>query len=478
MTTLTYAESAAAALDSSDFPGDPQLSSQFRLALEAAPTGMILVDRSGCIALVNSQVEKIFGYPRGELIGNRIEMLVPERLRQRHPTYRDGFFANSHARPMGGGRDLFGLRKDGSEVPIEIGLNPLRTPQNEFVLSSVVDITERKRSADQFRLALEAAPTGMLMVDSQGRIVLVNAQVEKLFGYEREELIGEPIEKLVPERFRAKHPGFREGFYTSPQTRAMGGGRDLFGMRKDGSEMPIEIGLNPLRTSQGDFVLSSIVDITERKNLESALRQQLRERDVLLQEVHHRVKNNLQVISSLISLQSNSLPDNAGHNALAECATRVQAIALIHEQLYQARDFSSVPFSEYTQSLAVNVFRTAGVSLDAVHLQLEIEPVSVAVDTAIPCGLILSELITNALKHAFPNGRTGTLRVALVSGDDGERTLTVADDGIGLPDNFDLSACQSLGMHLIHSLTEQIRGRFSFKNDPGATFTLHFKDNQ
>jgi PAS domain S-box-containing protein len=478
MTTLTFSESASTSLDSANFPSDPQLSSQFRLALEAAPTGMILVDRNGCIALVNSQVEKLFGYARAELIGQPIEMLVPERFRKRHPDYRAGFFADSKTRSMGGGRDLYGLRKDGSEVPIEIGLNPLRTPQNEFVLSSVVDITERKHSADQFRLALEAAPTGMMMVDSEGRIVLVNAQVEKLFGYAREELIGEPIEKLVPERFRAHHPGFRNNFYHQPEARPMGGGRDLFGLRKDGSEMPIEIGLNPLRTAQGTFVLSSIVDITERKRLESALRQQLRERDVLLQEVHHRVKNNLQVISSLISLQRNSVGDDRSHSALDECATRVQAIALIHEQLYQARDFSSVPFYEYTHNLAATIFRTSGTSLDAVRLQLEIEPISVAVDTAIPCGLILSELITNSLKHAFPNGRTGTLRVALTSDSDGERALTVADDGVGLPEKFDPNSCQSLGMHLIHSLTDQIRGRFEYASDNGATFTLYFRDSQ
>jgi two-component sensor histidine kinase len=151
---------------------------------------------------------------------------------------------------------------------------------------------------------------------------------------------------------------------------------------------------------------------------------------------------------------------------------------LIHEQLYQARDFSSVPFYEYTHNLAATIFRTSGTSLDAVRLQLEIEPISVAVDTAIPCGLILSELITNSLKHAFPNGRTGTLRVALTSGSNGERALTVADDGVGLPEQFDPHTYQSLGMHLIHSLTDQIRGRFEYASNNGATFTLYFRDSQ
>ncbi|HEX2733546.1 MAG TPA: PAS domain S-box protein, partial [Polyangiaceae bacterium] len=169
---------------------------------------------------------------------------------------------------------------------------------------------------EQFRLAIEAAPTGMLIVDSNGQIALVNSQIEKLFGYERAALVGQPVEMLVPERFRSQHPQYRAHFLARPAFRPMGAGRDLYGLHKNGSEIPIEIGLNPLRTAQGDFVLSSVVDITERKRAErereellgqlralnaeleqrvqlrtEVLSATLREREVLLQEVHHRVKN-------------------------------------------------------------------------------------------------------------------------------------------------------------------------------------------
>lgn len=151
---------------------------QFRLAIEAAPTGMLMMDESGSMVLVNAQVEKLFGYPRAELLDQKIEMLVPARLRARHPQFRSEFFGAPQARAMGAGRDLYGLRKDGTEIPIEIGLNPLQTSEGNFVLSSVVDITERKRSVEQFRMAIEAAPTGMLMMNSAGDIVLVNMQIE------------------------------------------------------------------------------------------------------------------------------------------------------------------------------------------------------------------------------------------------------------------------------------------------------------
>jgi len=172
---------------------------------------------------------------------------------------------------MGAGRDLRGLRKDGSEFPVEIGLNPIETEQGIWVLSAIVDITERKRAEEMFRLVVEAAPSAIVVADSLGKIVLVNNQTEKLFGYRREELIGQEVDILVPLRYRGKHPASRVEFMHEPRARAMGAGRDLWGLRKDGSEFPVEIGLNPIRTEHGTWVLSAIVDITERKRTEDEI---------------------------------------------------------------------------------------------------------------------------------------------------------------------------------------------------------------
>jgi PAS domain S-box-containing protein len=472
---------------------------QFRLAIEAAPTGMLMMDHSGAIVLVNEQIEKLFGYPREELLGKKIEVLVPERFRALHPDFRQTFFSDPKVRAMGGGRELYGLRKDGSEIPIEIGLNPLETPEGRFVLSSVVDITERKRSVEQFRLAIEAAPTGMMMVNDAGIIVLVNMQVERLFGYSRAELLGQKIEMLVPARFRGNHPGFRDAFFLNPKSRAMGGGRDLYGVRKDGTEIPIEIGLNPLSTPEGNFVLSSVVDITGRKRAdqerESLLGQlrslnadlerrvgertaeltaTLREREILLQEIHHRVKNNLQVISSLINLQVRQLEDGSSRDALEECQTRVQAIALIHEKLYQSKDYSRVPFSEYARGLADSVFSALRVSNNTVALEFAIEPLSLGVDKAIPCGLILNELITNCLKHAFPQSRCGRVRVEMRQDGPRDVVLCVRDDGVGMPKGFDPGSSTSLGMSLVYTLLEQLEGNLDIESDRGTTFRLRF----
>ena len=244
-----------------------------RSVIDSSPSGLLLVDAGGKIVLVNREIERLFGYAREELIAKPVELLLPPALRQGHTGFRGDFMREPRARAMGAGRDLFGLHKDGSEVPVEIGLTPLITEEGTFVLSSVVDISARKRAEARFRLAVESSPNGMVMVDSGGRIVLVNQEVERMFGYQREELLGRSIELLVPERFHDGHPEDRARFFRTPNRRLMGAGRDLFGRRKDGSEVPVEIGLNPIETDDGLFVLSSIVDISARKRADEERRQ-------------------------------------------------------------------------------------------------------------------------------------------------------------------------------------------------------------
>jgi len=289
-----------------------------RAAVESSPSGLLMVDPDGRIVLVNREVERLFGYPREELLGQSVDLLVPESMRKGHSAFRDTFLSDPKVRAMGVGRDLYGLRRDGTRVPVEIGLTPVATERGMFVLSSIVDISARKSAEARFRAAVESSPAGMVMVDQKGRIVLVNREVERLFGYDRTELVGTSIERLVPERFRGRHPGFREGFFNAPDVRAMGAGRDLFGLRKDGSEVPIEIGLNPIEMEEGLFVLSSIVDISERqreererKELEAQLRQaqKLEAVGTLAGGVAHDFNNILSAILGYAELLEDQIRD-------------------------------------------------------------------------------------------------------------------------------------------------------------------------
>ncbi|HKY36701.1 MAG TPA: PAS domain S-box protein [Polyangiaceae bacterium] len=242
----------------------------FRQLIDAAPDAMVVVADDGRIAIVNMQAENLFGYARAELLGQAIEILIPERYRSSHVGHRQGFINSPKLRPMGSGLSLFGRRKDGSEFPIEISLSPIQVEGRTLVSSAIRDVTLRRRAEQKFRALLEAAPDAMVIAGPDGHIVLVNAQAERLFGYGRDDLLGEPVERLVPQRFQGRHVAHRDGYIRDPKARGMGSGLELFGVRKDGSEFPVEISLSPIETEDGTLISSAIRDITERRQAEAA----------------------------------------------------------------------------------------------------------------------------------------------------------------------------------------------------------------
>jgi len=328
-------------------------------------------------------------------------------------------------------------------------------------------------SDELFRAALEAAPTGMLLIDAAGNIALVNAQVETLFGYSRAELMQRPLEMLVPQQHRAGHALLREDYFRDPQGRSIPAGREVAAIRKDGSELSVEIGLTPLSTSEGRFVLASIVDVTERGRAVEQLHQRtnqlmdlVRERDLLLQEVHHRVKNNLQLISSLINMQARKAASGESRLALAECKRRVEAIGLIHEKLYQSHNYAQVPFSDYVRTLASNLIDTSDAAA-GIELECQCDNITLPVAKAISCGLLLNELIANLL-----NRSGGTLHVELLRVNDGLVRLGVG----GLNTDKRAGHSDSLSMQLVQMLAQQLNGTLQTEPDGATAVTFPLTD--
>lgn len=443
------------------------------LAVEASPSGMVMMGQDGKIVMVNSMTEKLFGYSRQELIGSPLEMLVPERFRHQHPEYRQSYIGESKTRLMGHGRDLYGLHKNGQEFPVEVGLNPIETEQGIFVLAAIVDITDRKYAEEMIRLAVEASPNGMIMTNHQGIIVMVNTTTETLFGYSRAELIGRSIDILIPESHRAHHPELRSNYLKYPSSRAMGHGRDLYGLHKNGKEFPVEVGLNPTQTPQGFMVLASVIDITERKYQEKQLKTALKEKDLLLSEIHHRVKNNLQIIDSLLGMQSGMLLNSTVVSILKESQNRVRSMAMIHQILYESSDFSHVDFSNVVQSLVSNLSASYALDSSRVQINIDTDQVLLSIDTSIPLGLILNELCTNAMKYAFSENRTGNINISLKHLTENRLQVLVTDDGIGIPEEFDFeNASSSLGLQLVQLLSEQISAELTIQRRNPTSFSL------
>jgi PAS domain S-box-containing protein len=319
---------------------------------------------------------------------------------------------------------------------------------------------------------LESAPDGIVVVDANGVIVIVNSQTERLFGYSRTELLGRTIELLVPSRYHGTHAHDRSAYADDPKLRPMGAGRALTGLTKDGTEFPVEISLSPLITAEGRLVMSIIRDITERRRAEEIIQASLREKEALLREIHHRVKNNLQVTSSLLRLQAGATDDARARLLFEEAVNRIRSMALVHEKLYQSTNLSRIDLADYVRSLGELLTRSSALEPSNVTLDVFGPPTFLPIDTAVPFGLIINELLSNALKHAFPSGR-GRITVELRERPDDTLAVIVRDDGVGLPAGVDPERLETLGLKLVYALVHQIDGSIAIEDvQSGASFLI------
>jgi PAS domain S-box-containing protein len=294
-----------------------------------------------------------------------------------------------------------------------------------------------------------------------------------MFGYSVDEILHRPLDTLLPRRFVEAHHRHVEMFAQSEvSARRMGERRQIFGRRKDGREFPAEASITKAEVNGRLFFTVIVRDITDRQIAEEATRASLREKEVLLKEIHHRVKNNLQVVSSLLGLQSRAMADPEIRRMFQESQNRIHSMALIHERLYQSERLAAIDCPEYVRQLTAHLFRSYGVSTSRVRLVTDVDDIRLHIDAAVPCGLIINELVSNALKHAFPGGREGQVTVQLKQTDTGHSLLRVADNGTGLPSDVNLWSARSLGLRLVRTLAEQLTASAEVLCEGGTSVEL------
>jgi PAS domain S-box-containing protein len=372
------------------------------------------------------------------------------------------------------------IRHDGKERWIGAWGSTVYNEKNQPTRMSgiCIDITERKqaeteliKSEERFRMMFEKSKAIMLLIDpDSGNIINANSSATEFYGYPLKTLQSMNINQInqlpLEEIDRAREQAKKEEnkYFTFPHKLA------------NGEIRKVEVFSSPIAFEDKCILFSIINDVTERKKAEEKIKKSLLEKEILLKEVHHRVKNNMQIISSLLNLQSETVcDDEVAVDVLKESQNRVKSMAMIHEKLYQSDDLVHINFDDYIVRLVSDLFYSYNISKEQIKSVLDVEDVKLNIETAVPLGLIISELVSNSLKHAFPEDKNGEVHISLIANDD-KYELKISDNGIGIPEDFDFKNTESLGLQLVNNLVDQIDGKIILEISHGTAFKIIFKE--
>lgn len=454
---------------------------RFRVILESAPNGMALLGPGGRWLVLNPALCSMLGYGEHEMLALDLLLLTHPDDRTALALALQDLFCGERPAYRG---EVRLLHRDGHRVHAQLDVATIHgiVGQPLQAVAQIQDIGERKRAEDElrasrerFEVLVEGSPDyAMLMLDPQGHVVSWNSGAQRIKGYRADEITGRHYSAFfTPEDIAQQAPeahlqiAAREGRCEDEGWR----------VRKDGTRFWANAVLTALRRPDGSLRGFAKVtrDLSERRKREEAIRLGLQEKETLLKEVYHRVKNNLQVISSLFSMQIRTLPEGEARQALRESAERVHAMSLVHEKLYQSGNLSSIDLANYIEDLCRRLANSSGAAARNIALDCAVDAVEVGLDTAVPLGLALNELVSNALKHAFVDRPSGRIQVLLKRLPDASLHLSVRDDGIGMPAESDPFSAGSLGLKLVRTLARQLDARFALLTTGGTDASLFFE---
>jgi PAS domain S-box-containing protein len=453
---------------------------RFKQVVENAYEWIWEVNREGLYTYSSPMVKNILGYEKEEIIGKKYfyDLFHPESSEELKKETDEIFARKQHF------RDFINrnIHRNGTEVWLLTSGIPMLDETGNLIGYRGVDkdITFQKRaeealreSEEKYRTIIESIEEGYYEVDLEGNFTFFNDSLCKILGCTRKDLMGMNYRHYMDKRnYRKVSQSFKKLLLKKHKGKTVSG--EI--IRKDNNSRFIKASATLIRTPSGQPAgyRGILHDITECKRAEERIRASLREKELLLKEVHHRVKNNMQIISSLLNIQSRHVKDKKYRELFKKSQNRIHSMALVHEKLYKSKDLARIDFAEYIRNLATHLLLSYNSKPETVKLKIDANDIYLEVDKAIPCAQIANEIITNALLYAFPEGEGGEINIDFHRDKKGNYTLAISDNGVGIPRDRDYRSTDSLGLLLVSGLTKQLNGELKLDNSRGTKYTITF----
>lgn len=451
-----------------------EIQDQYKFIVENSLSGIYIFEE-GKFIYVNRACEDLTGYTKDELLNkNYLELIHPDdRAWMQELTDK---VLRGEIKKIQPAPELRIIHKNGTARWVRLIPNLINIGDKVRIISNMVDIDSQKKleealkkSERTFRELIERANDGIAIIQDK-KFKYVNKKLTEMHGYPAGEMCGDYFHHYISEAEKSK-------VIDRNQRRTKGESVPTIYqseiLTKKGKTIPVEFNAGMVTYNGKPANLVLVRDITERKKAEDILKKSLKEKDVLLREIHHRVKNNMQIMSSLLRLQAAGTKDKMAKKILQESRGRIYTMALVHEKLYQSKDLSNIDMGRYIQVFVPHLFHTFDASAQKISLHMQCESVELDITRAIPCGLIINELVSNAIKHAFPGDRKGKMCIDLCR-EKGKIIFGVKDNGVGLPEHVDVRQSETMGFQIVNDLVKQLRADMKIISENGIKFEIDF----